>query len=104
MSTIVLSYQALSSRLLSNAPSRRCGFPGGAIYRPFLQHTHGFRDSSFELWITSGDDVFGPVLDLDIGPHTFVLNRPATVAREEATARRDHRSAINKGRRISRMN
>src|SRR2546422_2139067 len=91
------------SPLRTHAPGRRRRFLRGAIYGSFLQHAHGFRHSAFELWITSGDDVFGPVLDIDVGPDTFVLNCPVTVAREKPAARRDHRSAVNEGRRVGRM-
>src|SRR2546422_10465065 len=91
------------SPLRTNTPSGRRGLLRSAIHRSFLQHAHGFRHSAFELWITSGDDLFGPVLDIDVGPDTFVLNCPVTVAREKPAARRDHRSAVNEGRRVGRM-
>ena len=52
-----------------------------------FEHAHRFCDSAFELGIATSDDVLGPVLDIHIGRDAFILYRPFSIAREEATAR-----------------
>src|SRR6185503_13952171 len=65
---------------------------------------HRFLNGAFELWIFTGDHVFGPVLDIDVRRNAFVLDRPSSVTCEEPAARRDHRPAVDERRRVGSMN
>src|SRR5260370_7205245 len=67
----------------------------GAIDRMLFQHAHCFRHGALELRIAAGNHFFGPVLDIDVRRHAFVLNRPSILAREEAPAWSDHRPTID---------
>ncbi len=69
-----------------------------------LEHSHGFLHSALKLWIAAGNHIFGPILDVDVGRDAFVLYGPSIVARKKATARSDHRTTIDKRRRVSRVN
>ena len=48
-----------------------------------LQHPHRLLHRAFELWILSGNHVFGPILNINVGRNTFILDRPPALAREE---------------------
>ena len=54
----------------------------------------------FELRIVAADHFLRRVLDVDVRRDALVLHRPLAVAREEAAARRDRRSAVDERRRI----
>src|SRR2546427_11697388 len=69
----------------------------------FCEHAHCFLYGALELWIVSRDYIFGPVFNVDVGRDAFVLDGPFVIAREEAAARGNHRSAINKGWRVGSM-
>src|SRR5215472_9320654 len=69
----------------------------------FLHHAHGFLHRALELWVMSSPHFFRPVLNVDVGRHAFVFNRPAVIARKEPTARCNSRTAIDENRRICRM-
>src|SRR6267142_2503686 len=84
--------------------------PGGwwwllrcSINGTLSQLSHRFCHCSFKLWIAALYYILRPVLDIDVGRDAFVLNRPVTVARKEPAAGCDHRSAVNKRWRVSRM-
>src|SRR5947209_6521020 len=68
-----------------------------------FQQAHRFCDGSLELWIVSGDYVFGPILDVDVGSDAFILNGPPIVAREEPSARGNRRTAIDKSWGVGRV-
>src|ERR1041385_7195333 len=68
-----------------------------------LQQTHRFCNRAFELRIMSGDDIFGPILDIDVRRDTFVLDRPLAIMTKEAAAWSDGRSAVDKDRRVGRV-
>ena len=38
-----------------------------------LQHPHRLLHRAFELWILSGNHVFGPILNINVGRNTFIL-------------------------------
>src|SRR6266536_5252506 len=61
-----------------------------------LQPTHCFRDGAFELWIMTGNNILGPVLDVDVWCDAFVLHRPLPITCKEASARCDHRATVDK--------
>src|ERR1044071_6671184 len=86
------------------APRWWCWFLRETFDRALLQHSHRFLNRAFELRIFAGDDFLGPVLDVDVRRDSFVLNRPFSITREEAPARRDHRSAIDERRRVGCVN
>src|SRR6266567_3948165 len=81
-----------------HAPRWRWRFFGRAIDGMLLEHAHAFCDRAFELRIATGDDVLGPVLDVDVGRHAFIFHRPLSIAREEAAARSDRRTAVDERR------
>src|SRR5712664_127196 len=85
------------------APGRRWRFPSCAIDWMLFQHAHRFLHCAFELWISSGNHFFGPVLDVDVRRDPFVLNCPSPIAREKPAARSDHRTAIDERRCIGCM-
>src|ERR1043166_8052142 len=87
----------------SLAPHGRWRLFGKTFHRVFFQQAHSFLDCPFELWIPAGDDVLGPVFDVDIGSNAFILDGPSTVTREEAAARRDHRAAVDECRCVGGM-
>src|SRR6266581_7559672 len=70
----------------------------------FLEHAQTLLDGALELRIVAGDDLLRPVLYIYVRRDAFVLDRPFTIAIEEAAARCDHRAAIDKGRRVGRVN
>src|SRR6266446_2422836 len=87
-----LAKQALrnwESPLRPYSPRWRWRFLRGAIDGMFFQHAHRFCDRAFELRIAAGDDVFGPVFDIDIGRDAFIFHRPFAIAREEAATGSD---------------
>src|SRR5687767_15358883 len=90
-------------RLRTLAPGWRRRLCCRAIDRFFFQHPHRFLDRTFELRIASGDDVFRPILDINVRTDALILHRPLAIAREEPTTRRDHRTTVDKRRRISGM-
>ena len=69
----------------TQTPRQRRRFFDGPINGTFLEHAHRFRHSPVELRIATSDDIFGPVLNIDVGRHTFVLYRPAVIPRKETT-------------------
>src|SRR5437016_12713933 len=74
-----------------------------AIHRMKLQQTHCLFNGALELRIVSRDDIFGPILDIDIRRNAFVLDRPFAIMTEEAAAGSDRRSAVDKDRRVGRV-
>jgi hypothetical protein len=52
--------------------------------------TQRFLHGPLELWIMPGNHLFGPILDLYVWRHAFILNCPFAVAREEAPSRSNH--------------
>src|SRR5258708_35877809 len=66
---------------LPNTPLWRWWFLRGAIDRTLFQHAHCFRHGALELRIAASNHFFGPVLDIDVRRHAFVLNRPSIVTR-----------------------
>src|ERR1700686_243017 len=90
--------------LWTHSPRGRRWFFRGPVNRAFLQPAHRFLHRALELWIATSDDVFGPVLNIDVGRDAFILYSPMTIAREEPAARSDHRSAIDERRRVGRVN
>src|SRR5438046_230267 len=87
----------------SNAPGRRWRFLGRSIDRMLFHHAHCFLHRAFELRIMAGDNLLRPILDIYVGGDTFILDSPTVVACKETAARRDRRSAIDKCRRVGRM-
>src|SRR6185295_11366600 len=84
----------------TNAPSRRRRLLSGAIDGALFEHTHGFRNGALELGIMTGNDFFGPVLNVNVRGDAFVLDRPTSIAGKEATTRRNHRAPVNEWRRV----
>src|SRR5205814_6995379 len=72
-------------------------------HRMKLQQTHCLFNGTLELRIVSRDDIFGPILDIDIRRNAFVLDRPFAIMTEEAAAGCDRRSAVDKNRRVGRV-
>src|SRR6185369_11039384 len=84
-------------------PRWRRGLLRHPIHGFFFEQTHRFLDGALELHVVTGVDVFGPVLDVDVRTGPFVFDSPFTVSTEEASPRRDHRTAIDERRRIRRV-
>src|SRR5262245_8009791 len=85
-------------------PRRRWRLRGLSVDGVCFQEAHGFFDRAFELRVVAGDHVLREVLDIDVRRDAFVLDRPLPLAREEAAARRDHRSTIDERRRVGGVN
>src|SRR5262249_20873810 len=85
------------------APGRVSRFLHHSFDRVFFQLLHCFGNCLFKLRIVSADNIFRPVLDVDVGRDTFVFNCPFSFASKKSATWRDHRSAIDKRRSDSRV-